>query len=575
MEAMRLAGARWALHGILLVALALTGCGAAGPGATTAPAAAPSSETRTLVALVGGEPSSIAARALVSAGTSLRFQQRLPNALLTVIDAKGLPQPELLASLPALNTASWQVFPDGTMQTTYTLRPNLTWHDGQALTSDDFVFAWRVYSSPDLGLANQPPMAFMADLAAIDREHFVINWKLTYPAADNLSYSNRELPALPQHILGPAFDNMATSGRESFVSSPFWTQEYVGLGPYRIQQWQSGSFIDLVRFEGYALGAPKIGRVEMRFGSDANILVASLLAGAAHIAPSLDSSEAVKQEWSRTNAGRFLSSISSINYISFQMRPEYASPSAPLDPRVRRAVAHLVDKPTLIDTIFGGQGILTDTPIWSGSQWGAAVDNSIPTYPHDLRAAEGLMNQVGFRRGPDGLYAGAEGRLSPLELVSTATPDKVQQTAVLSDWFKAAGFDTQQRIIPAAQARDNEVRSTFPGLLVISGTGGEAALSLLASASIPGPGNRWVGVNRGGWISADYDRIFDAFNTTLDRGERVGQVRQMLRIYSEELPIVSLAFSVGDDAVVNALKGPTTVAPESNTPWNIHEWELQ
>ena len=233
----------------------------------------------------------------------------------------------------------------------------------------------------------------------------------------------------------------------------------------------------------------------------------------------------------------------------------------------------MVDKQTLIDTIFIG-GILTDTPIWSGSQWGAAVDNSIPTYPLDPRAAEGLMNQAGFSKGADGFYRGAEGRLSPLELVSTATPDKVQQTAVLSDWFKAAGFDTQQRIIPAAQSRDNEVRSTFPGLLVISGTAGESALGLLASASIPGPGNRWVGINRGGWSSADYDRIFSAFNTTLDRGERVGQVRQMLRIYSEELPIVSLAFSVGDDAVVSALKGPSMVAPESNPAWNIHDWEF-
>jgi peptide/nickel transport system substrate-binding protein len=561
-------------QGILLIALALTGCAPAGPATTTAPATAPSSETRTLVALVGGEPASIAARALTSAGTSFRFQQRLPNALLTVIDAQGMPQPELLASLPALNTANWQVLPDGTMQTTYTLRPNLTWHDGQPLTAEDFVFAWRVYSSPDLGQANQPPMAFMADVVAMDRERFVINWKRPYPEADSLSYSNREFPALPQHMLGPAFDTLATSGRESFVSNPFWTQEYVGLGPYRIQQWHSGSSIDLVRFEGYALGVPKIGRVEMRFGSDANILVATLLAGAAHIAPSLDSSEPVKQEWSRTNAGRFINTISSINYLSFQMRPEYASPGATLDPRVRKAIAHLVDKQTLVDTIFGGNGILTDTPIWTGSQWGPAIDGSITTYPFDPRAAEALMNQVGFRRGSDGLYAGGEGRLSPLELVSTATPDKVQQTAVLTDWLKAAGFDTQQRIIPQAQAQDNEVRSTFPGVLVISGTSGEAALSLLAGASIPGPGNRWVGVNRGGWISADYDRLYGAFNTTLDRGERVGILRQMLRIYGDELPLVSIAFSVGDEAVVSTLKGPIEGAPESNPAWNIHTWEL-
>ncbi|HEY3118014.1 MAG TPA: ABC transporter substrate-binding protein [Chloroflexota bacterium] len=567
--------AHTALNCVLLFALALTGCGVAQP-ATTAPAAAPTSEGRTLVALVGQEPASIAARPLVSGGTSLRTQQRVVNALLAVIDAKGLPQPELLASLPALSTPSWQVFPDGTMQTTYTLRPNLTWHDGQPLTSDDFVFGWRVYSSPDLGQANQVPMQFMTDVAAIDRDHFTIKWKQSYPDADSVSYSNRELSALPQHILQPAFDQIASSGREQFVTNPYWAQEYVGLGPYRIQQWLSGSFIDLVRFEGYALGAPKIGRIEMRFGQDANVAVASLLSGAVHFAPSLDSTEAVRQEWARTKEGRILDTLGALNYLEFQLRPEYASPSAPLDLRVRKAIAHTVDKQTLVDTLYNGQAILTDTPIWTRSAWGAAVDSSIPVYPHDLQAGERLMNQAGFTKGADGFYQGGEGRLSPLEFLSGATPDKVQLTQVLVDWFKSAGFDAQPRVIPAAQASDNEVRSTYPGVLVISGTANEAALNaILPSSSIPSASNRWVGLNRGGWSSPEYDRLLGAFNTTLDRAERVGQVRQMLRISSDELPIISLAFNSGKEAVLTALKGPASVAPESTTAWNIYEWEFQ
>jgi ABC-type transport system substrate-binding protein len=148
-------------------------------------------------------------------------------------------------------------------------------------------------------------------------------------------------------------------------------------------------------------------------------------------------------------------------------------------------------------------------------------------------------------------------------------------SAVVGDWLKAAGFDTQQMTIPAAQAQDNQLRSVFPGVLVVSSNSGDAALQLLSSASIPSASNRWVGINRGGWSSPDYDRFLTAFSTSLDRGERVGLMRQMLRLYSEEVPLVSIAFSVGDDAVVSAVKGPATVAPESNMAWNIHTWELQ
>src|SRR5439155_17431673 len=136
----------------------------------------------------------------------------------------------------SLNTESWQVFPDGTMQTAYTLRPNLTWHDGQPLTSDDFVFSWRVYSSSELGLANQPPMSAIDEVSATDREHFVIRWKALYPDADTLSTIDRELPALPRHVLGPAFEQIATSGKDAFLNHAFWSPQYVGLGPYRLQQ---------------------------------------------------------------------------------------------------------------------------------------------------------------------------------------------------------------------------------------------------------------------------------------------------------------------------------------------------
>src|SRR5207245_11638206 len=117
-------------------------CSDASPGATQ-PVQAP------LVVFRGKDQASVAARALLESSISVRTTQRMFNALPALLDARGTPQPELLVSLPVLNTESWQVFPDGTMQTSYTLRPNLTWHDGQPLSSDDFVFSWRVYTSPE------------------------------------------------------------------------------------------------------------------------------------------------------------------------------------------------------------------------------------------------------------------------------------------------------------------------------------------------------------------------------------------------------------------------------------------
>ena len=73
-------------------------------------------------------------------------QKRLFNASLSLMDSKGTIRPYLAEALPQLNTDTWKVLPDGRMETTYRLRSNLTWHDGQPLAADDFVFA---LSAPD------------------------------------------------------------------------------------------------------------------------------------------------------------------------------------------------------------------------------------------------------------------------------------------------------------------------------------------------------------------------------------------------------------------------------------------
>src|SRR5579871_574601 len=158
---LRAGGSPWMrLASALLLAFAVLGCaaGTTGPAQSDTPASAGQPD-RPLVMLVGVEPATVATRGLVQKGAGLHVALRIFNALPSLVDGRGLPRPELLASLPSLNTDTWQVFSDGTMLTTYTLRPGLAWHDGQPLTADDFAFSWHVYSSPDLGLADQAPMA--------------------------------------------------------------------------------------------------------------------------------------------------------------------------------------------------------------------------------------------------------------------------------------------------------------------------------------------------------------------------------------------------------------------------------
>ncbi|HEY3117486.1 MAG TPA: ABC transporter substrate-binding protein, partial [Chloroflexota bacterium] len=505
-------------NAIILATLLLTGCAVSGPG-TSGPAAAPvgvpDAQAPPLVIFFRAEPASLATRSLGQKSASVRTQVRPLNALIASMDDRALPRPELVASLPELNTSSWVVNPDGTMQTTYTLRPGVTWHDGHALTADDFVFSWHVYIIPELGYTDLQPFSAITDVAASDREHVVIRWKAPYPDAHTLSEREREFPPLPQHILGSTFDQVPATGTDALANHPYWTQQYVSVGPYRVQRWEPGSFLDLVRVEGYPLGMAKIPRIEERFSDDQNIVVANLLAGTAHAAtasalPAIP--EALIEQWSRTRAGSVFSSPTSWQHLVFQLRSDYANPRSLLDVRVRKAVARSIDKQAVSDAVFDGQAVFSDTAVWSGSGWGDALDDSIPTYPFDLRAAESLLGQSGYSKGSDGAYRGPEGRLS-LELAISESPDSVRQILVMADSMRNAGLDVEQRVISRIQAQDAQVRATFPALQVVGIGLGEQALNALSSAQIPTPNNRWLGGNRGGWASPDYDRLLASFNT--------------------------------------------------------------
>ncbi|HWP36163.1 MAG TPA: ABC transporter substrate-binding protein [Gemmatimonadales bacterium] len=60
---------------------------------------------------------------------------------------------------------------------------------------------------------------------------------------------------------------------------PFWTGEYVGLGPYRIERWEPGAFVEAVTFDQQALCRPKIDRMRLVFIADPSTALANLLSG--------------------------------------------------------------------------------------------------------------------------------------------------------------------------------------------------------------------------------------------------------------------------------------------------------
>ncbi len=560
-------GTRAALVGFLVLAFAA--CGGPYPAATSAtgtrdggaaPASAAPRASRTVTVAIRGEPGSLNSKR--GAGLNLFATRQFFNADLARLDDRGVPQPLLAESLPRLNSEAWRVFPDGVMETTYTLRPDLRWHDGTPLTADDFAFAQQVYATTPIGGFDPLPQNLISEVTAPDPRTVLVRWLQPFPDAGVLD--NRFSP-LPRHILGQSLNELDAAG---FANLPYWTTRYVGLGPYRLDQWEPGTYLDGAAFDGYALGRPKVDRVHLLVVSDPNAAVAGLLAGTTHIAVDstigFEHGKVLRDQWAAASDGSVLLTPADRRFLQVQFRPEVVNPPSILDVRFRQALALTIDRQALNDGLLEGRGILMHGLTLPSDPWFQTVDRAVTKYPYDPRRAEQLLNDVGHTRGADGAFGNPRFNL---ELRVSAGGQNEQQNNILVDGWKRNGIDATSVPFPVARLQDGEFRATFPALQ--GSVGGDP--NALISATIPGPANRWQGSNRGAWSNLEYDHLYNAFNATLDPDQRAQQIAQSMKIVSDEVPLIPLYYDFQVVAHVAGLQGPRQGAEV----FNAHLWELK
>ena len=556
----------------------LSGCIGPTPG-RPAPAQGEAPPTKTLVVATRAEPPSLSPKPFRSLGLTADLSRRMFNAGLTIRNDDGLPVAYLAESVPQLHTDAWRVSPDGTMETTYRLRPNITWHDGRPLTADDFVFAHEVFSTPALGLSGLPPVNMMDRVTAPDPRTVVVHWKQTFPNANALAASGTDssddsFPPLPRHILGEAFQTLEA---EAFMASPFWVSQYVGAGPYKLERWETGSFLEGVAFDGHILGKPKIVRIREVFIGDPNTVMANMLAGEAHLTSGdsirFTDGQTLKVQWAEQ--GKVLNFPNLYRIVQFQRRPELASTLAFTDLRVRQALHHGVDFATLNEALQDGQTTAAVGPIPPTATYYRQLAQAVAPYPYDPRKAEQLMTDAGFAKGSEGVWASPDpkfGRMA-FETNVLASPDSDNEMHLMADTWRKLGFDVREVSWSPVQGRDSEFRNNFPGLSTTSTPPGETALGEYRSDRVPTPANRWRGSNRGGWIGTpEYDRLVTLWETGLDQNERMQAVIQMNKILNDDCVVINLYWKLNAQAVANGVVGPRLTDPNGTPEWNIQEW---
>src|SRR5207244_9001336 len=82
-----------------------------------------------------------------------------------------------------------------------------------------------------------------------------------------------QLHPLPSHILAEKY----RTNHDQFASGEEWTYRFVGSGPFKVESWEPGASIVARAHRDFVI-TPRIDRIEIRFISDPNSILANLLA---------------------------------------------------------------------------------------------------------------------------------------------------------------------------------------------------------------------------------------------------------------------------------------------------------
>ena len=92
--------------------------------------------------------------------------------------------PQLAVERPSVEKGTWRVNPDGSMVTTWRIRPNVKWHDGTPFTSADLLFTATVDRDKEIPFLLDPAWDSVEEVQAPDPQTITIRWRRAYINAD-------------------------------------------------------------------------------------------------------------------------------------------------------------------------------------------------------------------------------------------------------------------------------------------------------------------------------------------------------------------------------------------------------
>jgi peptide/nickel transport system substrate-binding protein len=466
------------------------------------------SRGRTLVANIVPEPQSLVGGVAISA-PAVAISTNIFDALFEY-DADFKPQPAL--------ATGWEERDDG-RTLILNLRKGVAWHDGKPFTSADVQ-----YSILELMKKVHPRGgAFFAQLTTVETPdpHTAV-LRFTSRAPVVWSVLNYETQILPRHLYEGT----------NILTNPYNVKP-VGTGPFVFREWVRGDYVLVERNPNYwDRDRPKLDRIRFRFIPDSGARAAALETGEVQYTPlspvpladvprlKEKAGLAVETRGNEANAPMF--------FLDFNLRrPQFQ------DVRVRRAIAHAIDKRSLAETVWFGFATPATGPIPSYQK--QFYTARVARYDFDLARAEQLLDEAGYKKGSDGVRLRISHDPMPYGDEYTRSGEFIRQAlkqvgievtlrnydlpTFLRKVFTERDFDTLNSFYAAFPDPQIGVHRRFWSEAIKTGT-------------------PWS--NASGYSKPETDAIINGIQTEGDVARRTELIHQLQRVAQTDLPSITL-----------------------------------
>jgi peptide/nickel transport system substrate-binding protein len=255
----------------------------------------------------------------------------------------------------------------------FKLRTDIVFQDGGRLTADDVVFSIKrvtdpAFKSPQLSQFDQ-----ITSAQAIGPHEVRVTTKTAYPV---LLAQLTKLSVVPKAVVERLGDK--------------FNQQPIGSGPYRFVARTQGVKVELAANPSYWRGTPPFPKVEMHAVPDESTRIADVRTGRADIARILSTDDA-DQLRNDTQLNVLWTPTERVTMVELNTLD-----GATKDVRVREAIAHAIDRDTIIEALLKGYAKPVNEPLTPAS---FGYDPAIAAYGYDPDKARALLKQAGVAPG--------------------------------------------------------------------------------------------------------------------------------------------------------------------------------